>query len=234
MKYDDPFFVHPDVRDGLVGEWECGENLVSPVIDLSGKGNNGVIDGAVRADGLGGHKVLSFDGIDDFVEIADNASLDITEAITIIALINPLDFGIDNKGRIITKTYATGYTFAVDNSNVVKGLYFASGNIGISQYSNENIIETGKWQQVAITYDKQNVKFYKNNVYVGGGVETASLGSNNDSLFIGNKDDLSRAFSGLIANIRIYNIALTLDQIKQLKIFFLKKYGLKPDFLENQ
>ena len=242
MKIDDSFFVHPDVRGGLVGEWELGQNLVSPVIDLSGNGNNGVITGASRVDGLGGHKVLSFDGIDDCIELDEPIVTDI-QSVTISALIKVVDLsGLSLSGGQISNKYISvsvrrgAYLFGVNSAGYFQTRYFPSP----SSSSNEGVFSSeisviGKWYYVVFTNSGGVGKLYVNGLLN----DTNELMTDmyfNEIQRINNVKSATSGYSflkGDIANVRFYNKALSLGEIKALYIFFHKKYGLKPDFLNQ-
>ena len=61
--------------DGLVAEWHFDEGSGSVLVDSSGNGNDGVINGATWVGGVSG-SALSFDGVDDYVEVPHDSSLD--------------------------------------------------------------------------------------------------------------------------------------------------------------
>jgi len=83
-----------DISDliGLRGWWKLDQcSLASPgdVIDSSGNGNNGnPINGTTVNNGQICN-AGSFDGSNDYIEIADNASLDIPQNLTVMAWIRP-------------------------------------------------------------------------------------------------------------------------------------------------
>ncbi len=64
-----------------VGIWRF-EEIGDIALDSSGYGNHGTIHGATYEDGIFG-SALRFDGVDDYVDCGNDASLDITDAITI-------------------------------------------------------------------------------------------------------------------------------------------------------
>jgi len=83
--------ITASIQDGLVGYWNMDSNDIygSTLYDKSGIENNGTIYGATST--LGKIKqALSFDGEDDYVEVPDNSTLDITDEITIeVWIYNP-------------------------------------------------------------------------------------------------------------------------------------------------
>ena len=86
-QFSSPLIIYPTSDDLVL--WISGRNRTgnSKILDLSKKGNHGNIVGASWANTPLGHSALSFDGVDDYVEVPNDASLDITNAITIEAWI---------------------------------------------------------------------------------------------------------------------------------------------------
>ena len=78
-----------------VGIWHFDENTGTIAYDSSGRGNDGTLKpNAVNRPqwtmGING-SALNFDGIDDYVEVSDDNTLDLTDAITIEAWMKPLE-----------------------------------------------------------------------------------------------------------------------------------------------
>lgn len=210
-----------DLKKGLVGHWELNEESYNPttkrLTDKSAYSNHGTSANTMvtGTDRMGNaDEAMVFDGLNDYVQIADNSSLDITEAITIAAWIYPTGLGESNSDRIVDKNISSGYSFYFITDTLKIG--FACNNALVIKYSDNDSIELNKWQHVVITYDKTDVRFYVDGVYAGGGAETASLGSNNDPLYIGNSASNDNTFGGLISDARIYNRALDQTEITRL------------------
>ena len=74
---------------GLVASYDFDAGSGSVLADRSGNGNNGVLSGATwsKSGKYGG--ALTFDGVDDWVTVADSSSLDLTKGMTIEAWVNP-------------------------------------------------------------------------------------------------------------------------------------------------
>ncbi len=70
---------------GLIAYWSFDEGSGGIAYDSAGS-NHGTIYGASWVDGISGH-ALSFDGVDDYIEVPDSDSLDIANEITIEAWI---------------------------------------------------------------------------------------------------------------------------------------------------
>lgn len=219
MKRHDPFFVHRDIRESLAGEWECGENLASPVIDLSKNNNDGTIDGATRVqdDDLGGHSVLSFDGIDDHVNLGALGLTDDANPMSLVAI------------------FKTSVVYSASDSHklIRSGRYWFSfrGNLIRFGVNHANLVSTSitlnKWVFLVGTFDGTKIRFYKNGIYINSLTVTPT--NYYEYGFGENESVASSWLTGHIANVRVYNKQLSLDEIKALYIFFHKKYGLKPD-----
>ena len=85
-----------------VGRWHFNEATGTNVEDTSGYENDGtIINNAEHfSNGLNGTYCLKFDGIDDYVHVPDDESLDVTEEITIEQWINPLNTNSGFAGEI--------------------------------------------------------------------------------------------------------------------------------------
>jgi len=97
--------------DGLVAEWHFDEGSGSVLEDSSGNGNDGVIYGATWVEGKYG-KALSFDGVDDYVDFGNDASLNV-ECITLEAWVN-LQTWDEGGGLICKGTGAGGEVWCID------------------------------------------------------------------------------------------------------------------------
>lgn len=89
----------PIPSTSLVGLW----HFDGDALDSSGNDNDGDVYGATA--GVPGKfgNALSFDGVNDYVDCGNDASLDITTAITIEAWVYPKSAGLNNYGRITDK-----------------------------------------------------------------------------------------------------------------------------------
>jgi hypothetical protein len=208
-------YPHP----GLVGWWRFDEGNGSVAKDSSGFGNDGTVYGATWVDGKYG-KALSFDGTNDYVEVPDSNSLDISDAITVSwwhkANSWSHTMGIMGKYNV--------FSFAKRLSGPFSGLYtnFRIGGSwhGFYDYGDFPLNE---WTFMVYTYDSatHHIKYYQNGSltidYEVTGLSDYHLNTSNYSMLIG-KELLFRGptFDGIIDEARIYNRALSADEIETL------------------
>jgi hypothetical protein len=198
---------------GLVGYWNMDEGSGTTAYDASGNGNNGTIYGAKWTTGKFG-SALSFDGVDDYVEVPGSVSLDITGPITVEAWVYPRASGV-------SMVFAGGgnqYVLWVQNNNEVR-LADTRGNY---VDTDSNVLTLNAWNHVvgvfsgvagdAVTLD--NAKIYINGISKGthtGGIwdpQTLSV------VNIGREVADVFHFNGLIDEVRIYNRALSEEEIR--------------------
>jgi flagellin-like protein len=85
----------------LVGMWHFDTGSGTIAIDSSGRDNHGTLyNGPQWTAGVNSTTALTYDGIDDYVMIPDESSLDITDEITIEAWMNPLENSEGYYGKI--------------------------------------------------------------------------------------------------------------------------------------
>lgn len=71
---DEKKIIHLNINDGLVGYWSFDlENAE----DESGNGNSGIVYGATLVDGISG-RAFQFDGVDDYIDILDTGGYEFT------------------------------------------------------------------------------------------------------------------------------------------------------------
>ncbi|MDP2668789.1 MAG: LamG domain-containing protein [bacterium] len=214
---------------GLVGYWSFdGKDMAGvKAYDRSGQGNDGTLtNGPASAKGRIGQG-LSFDGVDDYVNVGKDASLNTLSTVTVCAWIYPKGWGGGNFGRIYDK--GSTFVFSVDNSGVPPDkditLIIAHNPTNLNVQSSSDSIVLNQWQHVCSAWtggvDASSVTLYINGTEPAYGDQTSGSGSrNSDSAFdaaIGNRaTDGARAFDGLIDDVRVYNRALSGDEIKRL------------------
>ena len=220
------------LKNGLVGYWSFdGKDMAGgTAYDRSGNSNNGTLTppaggGPIRAIGKIGQG-LSFDGVDDYVSVGDNDSLDITGSITVATWVRATSFGVGfNEERLVFKgtgvSTANIYTLGIADSKAMFSLHLAgfgaSDCLGNSPciVSNTTLV-TGRWYHVAGTYDGATIRIYVDG-QLGGSQSVVSTGTADaNPVLFGSRSDGQDSLTGFLDDVRLYNRALTPAEIKRL------------------
>ena len=220
--------VGQGLSSGLVGHWTFdGKDTIGGTIrDISGQGNHGNVVNIATSTFYVPGKIgqgLNFDGVDDLINLGTNDTLlNETSPVTISAWVYPRSIGENAGGRIVARASSTnGPMLAITTSGVLR--FEVDGSTDLVRTSASDTLILNKWQHVVATWDGSstatNVHFYID------GLETSYVTSTNlvspvdnsaQALFIGNVSAGSRTFNGTIDDVRIYNRALSVTEVKQL------------------
>lgn len=156
-----------------------------------------------------GNASLGFDGVDDFVSIADSQSFNITAQITVSLWVKTSRSGVFQ--RILWKHDAFGLT--INPSGKIYGTVWISG---VSKDSNSTLtnVADGSWHLFAYVYDGQEHRIYIDGVLEPIKNQIGQMQASANDLFIGNSEETSLyPFDGVIDGVRIYNRSLGADEI---------------------
>lgn len=162
--------------------------------------------------------VSSYNGLSSYIDIGSSPNLNLVGPFTLSAWINPKypPNGYGSYGQVIAKTNSGGsggYEFGWLGSASCSTLYMTNGPGTIN--SNKSIC-TGVWSYIAITFDGTNSIFYINGVKQGTS-STLTYPSSTQDTGIGRAPARTLLpFNGLIADVQIYNTALSSAQIATL------------------
>ncbi|OGS22805.1 MAG: hypothetical protein A2252_10795 [Elusimicrobia bacterium RIFOXYA2_FULL_39_19] len=217
--------TEPALPVGCVGHWKFNEESGDTAVDISGNGNDAVIYGATRivgSDLLTG-TALYFDGIDDYVSIPNNSSLNITENITIEFWFNPADIPSYAKYPLSkgTNTSNMSYIFywlgpasGVANQKKLWVTGKAESGWGSNLGPVTPEIMINEWTHVAWTYSSSDGgKIYLNGEKVSEGPSFGTLASNTNPIEIARAWIPNEYFKGSIDDLAIYNRVLTPEEI---------------------
>ncbi|HBI33907.1 MAG TPA: hypothetical protein DEA43_03620 [Candidatus Moranbacteria bacterium] len=219
----------PNLDAGLVGHWTFDGTDISGTTakDISGNNNDGTINGATKAIGKLGQG-LSFNGTSSLIAIS-NFQFPISNKFSIsqwtnfqtLATAKPIvsQWGASNN-NILLKTDDT-------NSNQIRICIAASltDNCANYAYTSDANFLVNSWNQMQVVYDGTQtgdasiLKFYLNGVQktlTFSGTISTTLQNPAATLEIGGDLDLAQYLSGKIDDIRIYNRALSPNEISQL------------------
>jgi len=200
--------------DGIVGNWLFYNGGGDVLRDFSRNGNHGTINGAVWRDGPFGWS-LYFDGVDDWVEIPDDPSLDITEPVSWGGWARTeTESGIP---LIMSKSDGSNYvTFdiRIDYGTLVTSGGFYDGTWHRAAYG--WVPSSGEWHFYFVTYDGSTIRLYVDGVEVGTHDTTAAWPTGTGSLAIGRYEwGGSNYIDGTAKSVRIYDRALSASEISR-------------------
>ncbi|MFQ6119136.1 MAG: LamG-like jellyroll fold domain-containing protein [Methanosarcinales archaeon] len=196
-----------------MAEWHFDEGSGNIAKDTSGNGNDGVIHGATWVYGKFG-KALRFDGVDDYVEVPDSPGLDITDAITIEAWVKPLTLTSNTYPMWKVNTYGLGYGILIIGGASDK-YQFAFHDGGSWQYVNTATSPTiGNWYHIVGTFDGLNIRIYVNGALENTASYSGGINPTTNTLVIGSGSPTVGHFNCIIDEVRIYNRALSAEEIK--------------------
>lgn len=206
--------------------WYFDENTGSVAYDKINK-NNGIVHGASWVEGKS-NSALLFDGIDDWVEVKDSASLDISNAITIATWVKPFSLSgpnADDYFIIVFKGYwkwwepttETNYElYLMNSSEHPNSIWFEFLDDKEFHYvGKNNVIEENKWYHIVGTYNGSVMRIYLDGVLIDSKEVVTSLVTNNHTLTIGQVDN-NFYFNGIIDEVAIYNRALSAKEVYDL------------------
>jgi len=153
--------------ESVVGIWVFDEGKGEVAKDLSENNNDGTVkNGPKWVKGKLG-KALEFDGKDDYVEIPDTDSLDITDEITIVGWVYPNFYGQSNSkkpiagdgssvnilSKMVSKASYIGPFWWEYRNNGNLNAYFAAVPDGTYLTPTIPDLPADKWSYIASTYD---------------------------------------------------------------------------------
>ena len=220
------------LNNGLVGLWTFDAPDMAGVAayDRSGQNNTGTLtNGPMRQIGKIG-QALNFDGVDDVVTLG--TGIRPVLPVTISAWINPRAVtnkkGIFSTDRLSSSVHSgiylsTGIIGAQGNLEVTYGSNTACDASGRQTKTGSTALPLNTWTHVvAVVRGAANISLYLNGVDdsgsytgTGGGLvysgESGTIGELFDCF-----DGDNKAFPGLIDEVRVYNRALSPDEIRRL------------------
>ena len=211
---------------GLVLWFKFNEGSGSVAKDSSLYNNHGTIVGAQWVDGKF-DKALSFDGIDDYVEVTNSESLNIKKKLTISMWVK--FFSLKTKMVLCAKFQSGKYDwlFWIDNTYPDELRFYPSSDQYKGWTTNADL-QTNRWYHIVVVYDgdgatnEEKLKIYvdgepKNMDYYG--TLYSSLPAYSIPVHIGYNPGnpyYPKYLDGIIDEVRIYNRVLSEEEIQML------------------
>ncbi|MCX5643382.1 MAG: LamG domain-containing protein, partial [Phycisphaerae bacterium] len=205
----------------LVGWWKLDETSGTMAADSSGKGNNGTVNGTATwvAGTING--ALQFDGSSTWVDCGNDASLNLTDAVTIVAWIKPNFTGADKKIAGDQDNVGGGYKMGVYSNNMVEFEIRTAANATSSNRAatGGTALQQGVWYHVAGEYVQG--QYYR--TYINGNLDretttTLTAGTSTVNFKLGRETygTGSLYWQGALDDVAVFNRALTADEIKKV------------------
>jgi len=223
-------------------------------VDVSKYGNNGTVSGGAVWNSSGKYRgAYEFDGVNDYVEVQDDVSLNFSNgSFSFSVWMNPLtnnaiDIGVLDKGAgdwssglapnygwyFGSLTTSSKYNFIVSDGD--EGVY--GDRLPFGDLDNQG------WVHVVVTVDSANddspyIRGYLNAVNTRIIERTSKSFDSIDTtynLYIGKSRQYSREFNGTIDEVRIWNRSLSAEEVKQIYYSDFYKYDTdKWNFYTNE
>jgi hypothetical protein len=219
-----------DANDpNLVSYWMFDEGSGATALDYAGD-NNGTVHGATWTTGqIEG--ALSFDGIDDYVDVDDDPSLRFSQHDSFTISYWALPISDEHGGWVVCKMQPSAqshcFTYETEWNSSISAFGFTISRANSSSWVPIHTIAgsapAGSWYHVAAVYDNRDMKIYLNGQLNVSGIfpyHTDSTPSDN-SMAIGARLIISTFesgtfFDGQIDEVAIYDRALSAEEVQQL------------------
>lgn len=195
------------VNDGLVSYWSLNRETIeaNTVRDIWGS-NHGTIHGEPKiTEGKFG-EAIEFDGVDDYLEIPDTASLRLDSTGAIEFWINITQ--INKYQGILIKALTwtvTGYVLRYSSE-----YQFQGGWEWVDFHEDGELIEA-EWSHIVMTTDGESAFLYQDGKLVVS--EKTTVATSTKPLIIG--ETLGYFLNGIIDEVRVYDRLLSEEEIKQ-------------------
>ena len=182
--------------------------------------NHGAVNGATLTTDRKGNALnaYSFNGGSNYIQIPHSNTFNITGVITISVWINSNSI---SSQRIIDKTTVGGsdaWMADLRPNGQIRFIVANAGSNGQTQAQSDAVFtNNNQWYHFVVTYDNNNVRFYKDGLIINTKIQTGSSINNSNPLRFGANSLLNGDwFNGKLDDIRIYNRALTDTEVQQL------------------
>lgn len=204
-----------DLTTGLVSYWSFDDST-NPGGDYSGTGNDGTVYGATWTSSgkVGG--ALSFDGVDDWVEIAQTFTFHQATDATLVFWMNKSD--TMHRSIFWTRGDSSDYNrfnIYANYGTYGFGLDYRSANASLHDIGRVGGFGSNEWVHIAVTRSGNTYMLYEDGAYVVNRVDgSPSLPTYTGSWGIGRRSGYM--YKGSLDEICLYDRALSAAEIGQL------------------
>jgi glucose/arabinose dehydrogenase/PKD repeat protein len=203
---------------GRVAAWSFNAGSGTVAADVTGSGRTGTISGAGwTTQGKYGN-ALSFDGVNDWVTVADHNSLDLTVGMTLSAWVFPTAHGNGVWRNVIIKERPGGEVYNLYSNvdtNVPTVYVDPAANVWLDARGTAQL-PLNTWTHLTATYDGATLRLFVNGVQVGSRPVSGALLISTGALRIGGNSVWGEFFQGRIDEVRVHNRALSTTEIQTI------------------
>lgn len=219
--YEIAFYIGaPGVGVGLLAHWPFEEDGGDTALNTADPSLNAALrNGPGWTTGQHG-LAMSFDGVGQHAVVSDSGSgspLDASTGLTIAVWVRPETLPAAGTVKLLSKDniyefeigHAGPRTYSVRLNNARRGL-------------GATLVEAGEWQHLAVTWDGETVRYYRNGQLDGSAAFAGPLLANDLSVGIAARPVGSSGtgpFHGLLDELRLYERALSESEIADLARF---------------
>jgi hypothetical protein len=216
-----------ETSNGFIGTWHLADDpnggTAGAIKDATTNALHGTSRGTMTtADLVNGviGKAHDFDGTDDADSIPYASALNTANAVTLSAWVNVRRF--QTYSRIITRGVSgninpwTVYSLNTqDSSPRWRGEVSTGDSTTQNNVQGKNDLSVNTWYHVAFTYDKSNIRLYRNGIQDSINIaESDAIKNQTTPLMIGKSNYATNPFNGIIDEVNVAGVARGADWIK--------------------
>lgn len=231
------------VQDGLVLHYDFSHEsnnseYKGKAFDYSGNGNHGALSNFNFTEESGYEsKGMRFDGVDDFIDVDNDISLQITRNITLEALfyVNPLDVNI---GSILVKGDNSGWAgnsygirqSTTNNANTIYKFFIYGEDVNNHKNRVDIAVSVGEIIHLSAQadFDKGEMSVYRNGqlIHTQKMIGIEAINTKGENLKVG-KGYYDSFLNGDIYSTKVYNRALSPEEIQHNYQIEKEKFGIE-------
>jgi hypothetical protein len=178
----------------------------------------------------------TFDGTNDYINVLSNSSLNLTSTGTVSVWINPNSLTQGSYANLVgrnTGGSVNQQSYTLSWRQVSNGIFgqICNGNGTYNELTTSFPTQSGVWYNVVLTWDGSNVKLFLNGEQANSITQTINCQVLNTDLTIGGftykgAGGNAEYFNGKIANVQMYNIGLSAQEVQQNYNAYKNRFNL--------